>query len=235
MKIQYFGDRHDWRKYRLISRMIDAGFSVGLFWMLTPPDKRSDGNHEIISSDTDRLTEHEKQIYNFLQGFRGGSSSYGERKDAFEKFQNQNVLKVQSFFDQEMLVGGQGREAQIENAIENFSSVDLVFFDPDNGVEVSSVPYKRSNSVKYLYLKEIRRFWDAGKSIVIYQHKSRVSLDKLIEQKRRILEIEIPNLTEIKFVSLPNVIFIFLMNSKHDFLKAKEQIENMNLPNLRII
>jgi hypothetical protein len=134
-----------------------------------------------------------------------------------------------------MLVGGPDREAQIENAIKNFSSVDLVFFDPDNGIEVSSVPYKRSNSVKYLYLKEITKFWDAGKSIVIYQHKSRVTLEKLIEQKRRILEIEIPNLTEIKFVSLPNVIFIFLMNSKHDFLKAKEQLENMNLPNLRII
>ena len=51
-----------------------------------------------------------------------------------------------------------------------FAEADLVFFDPDNGLEVPSVPRGRKNSSKYVYYDEVEAFFRIGKSVLIYQH-----------------------------------------------------------------
>jgi hypothetical protein len=46
----------------------------------------------------------------------------------------------------------------------------LIFFDPDNGMEVKSVLKGRKHSSKYLYWDELKRFYAAGYDVLIYQH-----------------------------------------------------------------
>ena len=48
--------------------------------------------------------------------------------------------------------------------------VDLVFLDPDNGIEVPSKPIGRKGSSKYVSWQEIQGLWEGGCSILIYQH-----------------------------------------------------------------
>jgi|GEM_PF-6860220 hypothetical protein len=43
MKHQYFGDVNDYVKYGLLRYFAGAGFRLGICWMLTPGDQRSDG------------------------------------------------------------------------------------------------------------------------------------------------------------------------------------------------
>ena len=44
MKVQYFGDENDYRKYALLRLLATLGrFKIGVCWMLTPADERSDG------------------------------------------------------------------------------------------------------------------------------------------------------------------------------------------------
>jgi hypothetical protein len=44
MKNQYFGDKNDYRKYGLLRILADAGrLSIGICWMLTQDDGRTDG------------------------------------------------------------------------------------------------------------------------------------------------------------------------------------------------
>ena len=50
------------------------------------------------------------------------------------------------------------------------ASADLVFVDPDNGIEVRSRPVGRKGSSKYVTWQEIRDLWETGCSILIYQH-----------------------------------------------------------------
>ena len=42
MKVQYFGDVNDYRKYILLRR-ISSELKIGVCWMLTPDDGRPDG------------------------------------------------------------------------------------------------------------------------------------------------------------------------------------------------
>ena len=45
MKNQYVGDVNDYRKYGLIRALIgDQDIKVGVCWMLTAPDGRTDGD-----------------------------------------------------------------------------------------------------------------------------------------------------------------------------------------------
>jgi hypothetical protein len=45
VKVQYFGDVNDYRKYALLRLLAkSARFKIGVCWMLTPADERPDGN-----------------------------------------------------------------------------------------------------------------------------------------------------------------------------------------------
>jgi len=54
-------------------------------------------------------------------------------------------------------------------------SCELVFFDPDNGLDVRSVPKGCKWSSKYLYRDEFRQAFRAGHSVLVYQHFPRVA------------------------------------------------------------
>jgi len=61
---------------------------------------------------------------------------------------------------------------------------DMVFFDPDNGMEVKSKPKGRKASCKYVYFDEVRRFHGTGKSVIVFQHFARVKRDMFVARLR---------------------------------------------------
>jgi hypothetical protein len=56
------------------------------------------------------------------------------------------------------------------NAVEG---ADLVFLDPDNGLQVRSVPLSAPLSCKYATVAEISALLDDGSGVVLYQHGNR--------------------------------------------------------------
>jgi hypothetical protein len=49
MKDQYFGDVNDYLKYGLLRCFAEAGWRVGVCWMLTPDDGGRDGGSLVTS------------------------------------------------------------------------------------------------------------------------------------------------------------------------------------------
>ncbi|MDO8501594.1 MAG: hypothetical protein Q7S20_07100 [Gemmatimonadaceae bacterium] len=55
MKHQYFGDVNDYRKYGLLRILQQAsGLRLGVCWMLTPDDTRTDGKFVAYLGDSKR-------------------------------------------------------------------------------------------------------------------------------------------------------------------------------------
>jgi hypothetical protein len=48
-----------------------------------------------------------------------------------------------------------------------------VFFDPDNGLEIASVPKHHPKAGKYIYWDELASFWRRGNALLIYHHLNR--------------------------------------------------------------
>ena len=98
-----------------------------------------------------------------------------------------------------------------------FIDVDLVFFDPDNGLDVPSVPTGRKKSSKYLYLDEVRAFRERGQSVLIYQHFPHVNRNAFVFQCVERLRSIAPAALIYVFCT-PHVVFLLVLHeraSKH--------------------
>ena len=77
------------------------------------------------------------------------------------------------------------RRAWFERAYNTVADCDLVFLDPDNGLEVRSVAMSSPAAGKYAFLAEISAFLESGKSVVLYQHGNREPWPAQREQVRK--------------------------------------------------
>lgn len=64
------------------------------------------------------------------------------------------------------------RQKWLAGALKATEGCALVFFDPDNGLEVQSVRTHHDKGPKFTFYDELKPFWDRGQSLVIYQHKN---------------------------------------------------------------
>jgi hypothetical protein len=62
------------------------------------------------------------------------------------------------------------REAYFAECADKFAGCDLVFFDPDNGLEIKSTLRGRRDSCKFLYWQEVSSTFTSGAPVLIYQH-----------------------------------------------------------------
>src|SRR5438552_3458945 len=73
-------------------------------------------------------------------------------------------------------------------ALDFLSGVDLIFFDPDNGIEIKSKPRGRKSSSKFLYWDEIAQAHRPGRSVLIYQHYVRQKREEFTDRLGRELK-----------------------------------------------
>jgi hypothetical protein len=76
----------------------------------------------------------------------------------------------EAVFQSRILKDSRGeREAYFAECSDLFADRDIVFFDPDNGIE-RSIAVGRRGSSKYVYWNEIVATFRSGASILFYQH-----------------------------------------------------------------
>ena len=67
------------------------------------------------------------------------------------------------------------RSTWLARCFELTGNCDLVFFDPDNGLEIASVPKHHPKAGKYIYWDELVPFWNRGHALLIYHHLNRTA------------------------------------------------------------
>ena len=65
------------------------------------------------------------------------------------------------------------RREWLEVGLRAVAHADLVFADPDNGLEIPSVGRLGAKGPKYAYYDDLRECWARGQSLVVYQHIAR--------------------------------------------------------------
>ena len=171
MKDQYFGDVNDYRKYGLLRTLSSAaGLRMGVWWMLTPPEDRRDGEFRGYLDQPARWRDYDPELYDRLIRLKHEGIERGVRR-ALEW-----ELIPGALFDEQPLVDDPiERRAGVDSTFSTLSSCPLLFFDPDNGIEVRSVRFGQKRSSKYVYWHELAAAYARGHSLVIYQHFRRVN------------------------------------------------------------
>jgi hypothetical protein len=180
MKNQYFGDINDYRKYGLIRLLAGAGeIRTGICWMLTPDDTRTDGKFIEYLDKPKKYKDFDPDLYEFL------NQCISENARDVLEVEKSHIFPSTIFYDPILKDDDVRRKQYFSNMYKLFQDVDLIFFDPDNGLEVKSKSLGHKNSSKYLYWSEVAECYKKGHSILIYQHFIREDRNEFIS---RILE-----------------------------------------------
>ena len=133
----------------------------------------------------------------------------------------------------ELSVASMTREGRAEwagQAIKEMRHADLVFLDPDTGISPPGKADKdnraiqrgqqRRRSEKHLYVDELLRFRNAGKSLIIYQDAQRQSIQYRFNWLTRSLEKGGIERNAIRVFHWPSRFFVWIVHPKHDFIHA---------------
>lgn len=178
--------------------------------MLTPDDGSSDGRHISYLGDATKWRHHDPELFDILGGIFSGPDARGIRP-----IETSGVLHPARFFSRVLPDDREGRAAYFAEAASSFEDADLVFFDPDNGLQVPSKPLGRKDSSKYLFWDEVRLAFDAGASVLVYQHYPRREREPYIRERVH----ELRTLTGAPWTasfSTSNVLFMLAPKPRHE-------------------
>lgn len=65
------------------------------------------------------------------------------------------------------------RQKWHSDALRTLAGADIVFLDPDNGLQVKSVSMGSAKSKKYVTAQELADYYASGKSVIFYNHRCR--------------------------------------------------------------
>ena len=202
MKDQYVGDVNDYVKYALLRELACAHPGVlHVCWMRTPPDERRDGLRLGYFREPARFRCLDPVVFDSL-----GAIATARRRTV-RAVQNSPILPGARFHHTLLGDATTERARYFGRLWSKVSDQDLVFFDPDNGMEVASVPAGRRGSCKYLFWNELERTLALGSSVLVYQHFPRVRHDLFIARMLDQLTHRFPDHGSFAFVT-PTVVYL---------------------------
>ena len=178
MKNQYFGDMYDYIKYGLLRQLSSCGnISTAVCWMLTQKDDRRDGHRVNYLKDPASWRAFDPPVFDCLR------AAILDRKERnIRTIEESGLLPNTSFYSSLLTDESEERRRFFDGFLEFSRGRDLVFFDPDNGLEVKSVKYGRKGASRYLYLREVSQSFSAGHSLLVYQHMPPKPRDPFISE-----------------------------------------------------
>ena len=171
MKDQFFGNRHDYIKYALLRRLTyGSGVRTTVCWMLTPPVERYGGGQTQYLREPGARSYRpiDEELFEFLRG-----TVYVRGERSVRVIEESGLLHDTNFFRDELTDSAAHRTAYFREFLRMAGGRELVFFDPDNGLEPTNVRYGQERSSKYLYRSEVAATFYEGHSLLVYQQRPR--------------------------------------------------------------
>lgn len=114
------------------------------------------------------------------------------------------------------------RKIWLEEGFNKLTTCDLVFFDPDNGLEVKSVNRYSRKGPKYVFYDELVDYYNRGQSLIIYNHRNREPQSEYENRFRKIAEF-IPQIDRIIYLRYNRGTtrdYVFVLQPRHKELIA---------------
>ena len=176
MQDRYAGDVGDYGKFALLRAMEAQGLTVGVNWYLArtlPSEIHDDGKYR-ISSQYEELDPELSAALNRIFDLREARS--------VRALERAHLLASDLFVNDAVPKEIGQRKAWHQTAIARLSGCDVVFLDPDNGLNVKSVKPGSQKSPKYVWLHEVSDYVASGKSVIVYNHRPRKKADAYLAE-----------------------------------------------------
>ena len=222
MKNQYFGDFHDYIKYGLLRQLIlDGTITTTVCWMLTENDDKKDGHRINYLKEPTVWRDFDPVLFDCLRD----AVLENNTRDLMI-VEESGILPNTDFYSNALTDSSEERYKYFDGLMDFALGRPLVFFDPDNGLEVKSVKYGQKGASRYLYLHEISKFFEAGHSLLVYQHLPPKPREPLIRELASKLMGEVNSESVYVFRTAHVAFFLVPQTSDIDqFSEAASQVQ----------
>jgi hypothetical protein len=167
MQNRYVGDIGDYLKLGIL-RALSPGYRLGVAWWLFPDeDHNKDGRHIGYLSRPDQWRRYDPQLFDAL----GEIVSSGRR--GVRALETVNFLPNAIFASEVIPQHRQARREWFQGVQHALEETDLVFVDPDNGLEPDGYSHGSAKSGKSVTLSELQDFEQPGRCLIVYHHQTR--------------------------------------------------------------
>jgi hypothetical protein len=239
MQNRYVGDVGDFGKYHLLKALChgeDGGKALflGVVWYLVPNESHNDdGKHirylETTASNLERFRKGDPLLYDTLAEIvKAGKRNVGLIRE-------EKVLPADTAFYEAVLTFDgisnnspsnrlkrvNYRNEWVRGAIKVTERCDIIFVDPDNGLQVTSVKPHQKTGPKYTFFEELVPFVRRRQSLVIYHHLCRsgpaeVQIKERLEQLK--IKLGVKNIYSLLYKRGTLRAFFILPSSEHNEL-----------------
>lgn len=173
MQNSYVGDIGDFVKFAIL-RELSQGKRLGVGWWLHPDIGPSgDGRHIGYLDDCDGWRHLDPGLFDALKCVvKLGKRQVSALEDAA-------LITGAVYFREEIPVSAPAaarrdkRAAWFARMKEALKGCDLVFLDPDNGLEPSGFSHGAAKAGKCVTLAELEQLREGGRALVVYHHQTR--------------------------------------------------------------
>lgn len=222
MKNQYFGDIGDYITYSILRNLTgQTGLKLTVCWMLTANDGRSDGRFIKYLYSPTRWRQYDPPVFDLLV-----KSVLHEGRRDIAVIEKEGIIPNTRYYSAALTDDIHDRRRYFQQLNLILDGSDIVFLDPDNGMEIISTPIGQRNSSKYLYWDELTSLYTRGYSLLIYQHFNRRKRTHFI---REIALKMLRRTTAASIISMrtPHAAFFLIPQErmKHDFYHFVYEID----------
>jgi hypothetical protein len=173
MQNRYVGDIGDYVKLAIL-RALSPGYHLGIAWWLFPDEAHiRDGRHIGYLQRADRWRRYDPDLFDSLgrivvSGWRDVSA-----------LEAPNILSGAIFANEMFPFGSvigdrrQARQEWFARVKRSLANANLVFVDPDNGLEPGFFGHGSAKSGKSVRLSELREFAAPGRCLIVYHRETR--------------------------------------------------------------
>jgi hypothetical protein len=210
VKVQYFGDVNDYRKYALLRMLAKSGgFKIGVCWMLTPADERRDGGKRSYAEHPAQWRAFDPDLFDLLAAVKAKP----ELTDLL-RIESEGLIPGAIFVNEIVPDSRSERTAFHQSGLSAFNGCDLAFFDPDNGLEGRSLRKGRKSSSKFVFRDEISDHCAAGRSVLFYQHYPHEPRQTFLSKIAGKVSEALPDAT-IWFFQTAHAVFVLITRPEH--------------------
>jgi len=137
--------------------------------------------------------------------------SKGAHKDV--QVLGEEVIPLARFFAEHIPLAEPDRRLRFARLCSRADGADVLFFDPDNGIESALPSSKTRRSAKHLRVAEIVEAHQRGMTVLVYQHRARTTARSLVAEKLAILQSA--RLGEVHVIAAPSVVFFVIPHAQH--------------------
>jgi hypothetical protein len=186
---RYAGDVGDYVKLAIL-RHLAVGKRLGVAWWLFPDETNNDGGHVTYLSNAEKWKHLDPELFEGLP--------------AVVKSKNRSVLALQKYLPSDTCFSGEEipcfeepygcrpakREEWFQRVKTDLNGCNVVFVDPDNGLEPERFAPARSRAGKSIRYGELKALNRVGRTLVVYHHYFRKQHDWQIRTLAERIKLE---------------------------------------------